>query len=558
MTRTLLLGLLSLALLLSACSSGATVLDRSDAGSVDADLPLDSDLLVDAQLLPVDADSPPLVCASPGRLELGGPGAPPAAPPITVAPDDTLTVTGEGEISLVALESGTLTVAVDLGTAGLRTFRVEDAGAAPEVTMGAPVQIDYGRISDSTRDVSHLVLRDPDGAILAAYVRAGGAGNAPEIAAYLGERLDADLRAEVECRSSIGGYCGRGRMEYVLVAGEERAAAGESLQASTPSGPVTISVGVLADDNDAWPERTICAYSSLVAAELEAHGIPSAEGTHYELVPATVDVLVSHERCTAADGATAVVNATVHVYSSCLTPGPVFVEVDRTARTVTLSPFMWSEVGRSDCQPAGAAYIRDVAIHGLTEGEWTVTGITEPLRVGPRSPAACTGTRLEQGESCLGDCDCQTGLSCIATRGDATCNMRCERPCEPSGFGGLDLSCGIGAVCTVDPNVGAVCRTQTTDYCPATTCPVGTSCHGDTGDFASYCDWDVTLGSAARHVCTTNEDCGAGLDCVQHAGGARTCEIRCTSTDMRCPGPHACDPAATIDERTGVCGWIGD
>lgn len=558
------LGFFSLVLLLFACSSGATVLDRSDGGSADverpdSDLPdLDSDLPFDAGRLPVDAHSPPPACAAPGRLALGGPGAPPAAPPITVSPNDADTLTGEGEISLVALESGILTVEIDLGAAGLRTFRIEDADAAPRVAIGATVQLDYRRVADSTRDVSHLVLRDPDGSILAVYVRAGGIGAAREIAAYLGERLDADLDAEVECRSSLGGYCGRGRIEYALVQGEERAAAGGSFRAITPSGPVTISVGVLADDNDRWPERTVCTHASLVAAELEAHGTSNADGTHYELVSAPLDFVVSHEGC-ATDGATVIVNATVHVYSSCHAPGPIFVDVDRIAHTVTLSPFVWSEVGRSDCRGIGAAYYRDVAIQGLTEGEWTITGITDPLRVGPRSPTACTAlTPLEQGERCHADCDCKTGLSCIAMAGGA-CDMRCERPCEPPGFGGPDLSCGVGAICThVGGVFGAVCRTQTADYCPASACSEGTSCRSDTENIASYCDWDVTLGSAARQPCTTNGDCGLGLDCVRHAGDTRTCEIRCTSTDMRCPGPHTCDPAATVEGRRGVCGWVGD
>lgn len=283
-------------------------------------------------------------------------------------------------------------------------------------------------------------------------------------------------------------------------------------------------------------------------------------GSYWRLEPATADFLVAAERCSYAEGRTTLVRVTLHWFSSCDEPGPVEVAVDPMARAVTLAGWVWRHEGRDDCTPVGAAIDRDVEVPGLTAGDWTING-SVPLRVeGPPPPITCTAPGPE-GSACLADCDCLDGARCLGVRGDAVCALRCARPCarglDPAV---ADLACPGGGVCADDPDLGQICAGRSMDACgTSTACPAGTSCVAD-ADFASYCDWSVRLGAAPRHACTTDGDCDSGLSCVEGTDTVRTCELRCASERMPCPGPgaHACLPEAARAGSRWVCEWLGE
>ena len=279
--------------------------------------------------------------------------------------------------------------------------------------------------------------------------------------------------------------------------------------------------------------------------------------TFYTLEPAEADTWVQHDRCEAIANSAVALEVTVHLYSSCDSPGPVEARVDEASREIQVRARVWREQGEVECMPTGAAFVRDVVVSGLTPGMYTVrsdAGDFE-LEVGPPPFAACTAeTPLGIGGLCNGDCDCETGLSCVAQRGDAVCSHTCQPLCERSGVGGdSGRSCRLGSVCVNDPNFGSLCRTPSMDLCgPMSMCPAGMTCVSDS-DAASQCEWEIELNGATRHVCSTNADCDAGLDCVAHPSGERRCEVRCVTADMRCPGraPHMCN-------ELGICEWLGE
>lgn len=279
---------------------------------------------------------------------------------------------------------------------------------------------------------------------------------------------------------------------------------------------------------------------------------------YFTLEPAVVDLIVTVERCAENEGATAMLRVGIHYFSSCDTPGPVDVAIDPSAMTITITPHVWHEHGRTDCASIGAAYERDVAIPDLRAGAWTIAAGSTAIAytIDPTSIPACAvpGTTA-RGGMCHRDCECAPDLRCLAVRGDAACARFCADPCETPGVGSdLRLSCPTSETCTSDPNLGWICATSANDACDdAHPCPAGMTCPPVT-EGNRQCAWAIELNGAIRHACTTSAECDAGLDCVQRADGARTCEVRCTTSDMACPSsaPHACLPG------NWVCEWLGE
>src|SRR5262245_18016753 len=107
------------------------------------------------------------------------------------------------------------------------------------------------------------------------------------------------------------------------------------------------------------------------------------------------------------------------------------------------------------------------------------------------------------------------------------------------------MACAGEADCRRDPNVGDVCVPREGSVCESTECREGAYCVPDSHDHGR-CAWTIALGESDRHACTQDEDCSAGLDCVEVIGG-RACQIRCDSEDMVCPTAYHCDPL------NGVC-----
>ncbi len=329
----------------------------------------------------------------------------------------------------------------------------------------------------------------------------------------------------------------------VFAAGCSCAAAHELDDASTPQ-----------DTSSSRPDAVTIPVDAFVGTDTA----PS-DGHYFTLEPAIVDLRVSQERCTTQENNVAILRVYVGYFSSCDTPGPIDVVLDHAAMTVTVIPHVWLEHGRTDCASVGAAYERDVRVVGLSAGTWSLAGGSTASTFTVFGPSGmCPGPGLGTGiagSTCIADCQCLPGLSCVALRGDAVCAQFCGRPCETLGVAhDLSLSCASGDWCIDDPNLGWICMASSVDECSdASPCPAGMTCPPVT-EGPRQCRWAITLDSSVRHACTTESDCDAGLDCVQRVDGRRSCEVRCTTSDMACPNatPHAC--------MTGnwVCEWLGE
>lgn len=255
-----------------------------------------------------------------------------------------------------------------------------------------------------------------------------------------------------------------------------------------------------------------------------------------------------------AEGQTAFVEATVTLSPDCEHAGPVNVVVDAPGRLVQLSANVWIEYG-APCVAAAVDVDRSVAIAGLTSGLWDVVDTVGGGRIvvnvaGPPPPVTCTSPGAE-GATCAVDCDCSNGVPCVSSYGPRACNALCARSCVE------DLDCLPGETCAAsyhDRYAGSLCSvTSGSGQCATDmNCPAGFGCFVSPVDW-QYCDWTLALSASARHGCETESECNAGLHCVQHADGARTCEIPCWSDAMRCPSGYGCEPTATLEPPRSVC-----
>ncbi len=136
----------------------------------------------------------------------------------------------------------------------------------------------------------------------------------------------------------------------------------------------------------------------------------------------------------------------------------------------------------------------------------------EECRCEPGSPA---GTGAE-GSTCLTDCSCGPGLSCLLWKSPAGAAWQCARPCSSAAEcacrkeapGAPPWTCGDGPACAVDGD-----------------CPDGFLCDRNQAPAASV-DRRVEPPSKA---CSCDRDCPSGSHCL-----AGSCEYPCVA-DADCP-----------------------
>ena len=275
-------------------------------------------------------------------------------------------------------------------------------------------------------------------------------------------------------------------------------------------------------------------------------------------VPATVEAW----GCTASPGQTGFVELAVDLRRSCWHVGPAEAQIVDTpagVRAVEVRAYVWEEHG-VECVDVAAEvpYVYEVALPFLEVGDWQVyepmSGSTLTHEVWDVPwPGACADPG-PAGTECLVDCDCLGGLVCGAARGDAWCGSQCLAPCN------ADVDCPSHSACAHDWTwAGRGCEPAPDgdDLCGDDgACPVGMRCaiteHGN------FCAWGVELNGTTRHACTVDEECDPGLDCVEHADGARRCELRCTTPWMVCPPVHGCGMRLGDGSQLWICEWWGE
>jgi hypothetical protein len=267
----------------------------------------------------------------------------------------------------------------------------------------------------------------------------------------------------------------------------------------------------------------------------------SSSGVHW-IIASPSDVRVANERCLTREGSTAILRLEIEM-NVCDEPGQISYDVEPDQREISVRPFVWRPIGGASCPPGTRTVTRDLALVGVSAGDWTVESqspVSTEIHVAEASPPSCVDCR-GPGQPCASDGECAGELACISLRGDIACGASCHLPCQPfpDDAGAGDLACseslGFAAVCEDNPDLGFVCTAATRDLC-AGPCADGTQCN-----FASpfpYCAWSIEPFDVPS--CTSDADCPWGRSCVELEGRAgRRCDVRCRG-EHTCPEGQAC------------------
>ena len=125
------------------------------------------------------------------------------------------------------------------------------------------------------------------------------------------------------------------------------------------------------------------------------------------------------------------------------------------------------------------------------------------------------------------------------------------RPCEH------DRDCVDGSCLDIADGHFRTCiaGTECSDAVP---CPSGYTCTAGT------CGPAFVLNQGTRHECTTDQQCNAGLRCIEAttAAGPNRCEVACRTGGNWCQGAHICGPASAdlsnLARSDSVCGFLGE
>lgn len=263
-------------------------------------------------------------------------------------------------------------------------------------------------------------------------------------------------------------------------------------------------------------------------------------GDRYWIAVPAAGLEVAVERCELREGQAPIVRVRI-VTDACDEPGNAWLERDPAMRVLRVRAFTWRPMNVPPCPPATREIVRDVTLDPRTpatleEGEWRAIapdGASVPFRVEAGPPELTCTDCIAPGAPCSIDQECAGERRCVAMRGDAACDSRCEVSCQPfpDEAGGSDLACsaalGGAATCAEDPSCGWICAAAERDLCP--TCPEGQQCVTDA--FAG-CRWAVSPFDGGSE-CEGDADCREGYSCVERDGW-RSCQIRCRG-DHLCP-----------------------
>jgi hypothetical protein len=321
------------------------------------------------------------------------------------------------------------------------------------------------------------------------------------------------------------------------------------------AGDPTTGDGAASDaDADAVPD----ALDSEVRLDAPEDEGAEEDGTverYWTLVP--VRVVLRPLACSYYEGQTGFLAVMYTPDRECRHLGPVEAEVGGEGRhhRVVVRAWAWEEQG-VPCPVVTGRTVerRDVALRYLDAGDWEARGEADgpgvPFHVeGFPSPTSCMD-RGPVGATCVANCDCDWDLVCTAAAGDYACWTQCLAPCNE------DVDCGTHEDCS--PSLGLASKgceplAEGDDACDGDEdCAPDMRCRFT--EHGNYCDWATSLDPLVVRPCRSTEECPDGLDCVELPDGTRSCGLRCTTQDMRCPNRFECgwpEPAG----RRWICTW---
>lgn len=262
--------------------------------------------------------------------------------------------------------------------------------------------------------------------------------------------------------------------------------------------------------------------------------------------------------CRQYEGGRIALTVTAPISTVCEHAGPVDIVGD-AGRLATVTAYVWVE-HRADPDACLGVMETSQRTFLLPANEGTFTAVSDDgasrveYRVMAIDDLPCTHAGAH-GAACVADCECEDGLACIPDLGDIAecfgghCGDACNVGADVAGaVYGTHLECDTFEQCR--PGSAASECAPIEGVACVDGCPPGSSCDGT--DEPSECDWDLRLSGANRHPCGADADCEAGLHCVEHRTGERSCEVPCFTNEMRCPFMHECQ------RERWVCEWLGE
>jgi hypothetical protein len=293
--------------------------------------------------------------------------------------------------------------------------------------------------------------------------------------------------------------------------------------------------------------------------------LPDCVNSYYwELQPRMITTVSHLDFTNSRMGVTERLLVEVQLLSACEFLGAV--DVSYTPGDATdfagLRASAWAPVGL-DCPPSAPLVTWIVTIPGRWHNNFRVVVTDE------NSPGG--GLRMEYGRepcqdhpdcqcyietpagsarewsSCITDCSCTSGLSCVGYLGLSGEMWSCVRPCNDF------LDCRTTEECLppIPDSVPNVCS-HPADTCETDEdCPAGFECQET--EIARYCvDWrNLEL----SRPCECDEQCPAGQRCVLSYRDVPTCEVPCLRT-ADCP-PHDLEPGFLVCGTPNVCVVLG-
>jgi hypothetical protein len=177
------------------------------------------------------------------------------------------------------------------------------------------------------------------------------------------------------------------------------------------------------------------------------------------------------------------------------------------------------------------------------------------------APGAATVGGSDLFAPCTEPTQCRDGLACATPR--------CLRTCQRDASGAARSSCGPGSYCGGSDTSGGPVLTGGAGYCTqpcdptrfgvAAGCPEGFNCGvGIPNTSYSVCEPMAPMGGLRLEACR-NQQCAAGLDCVNGVVAEQRCFAHCESDANCVGGTELCDLAFShrVLDQNGAMRTVG-